>query len=214
MNSLKKYLLLIILLVGNNAMAVDEPDYIVLKEIDDVEIRQYGSMIIAETIILNMDSRDSASSEGFRRLFAYISGDNRLSEEIDMTAPVIQSNNQQSKGEKIAMTAPVQQTAIENGWLVAFVLPENYEIDTAPQPDDERITIKEIPGRVVAVKRFSGRWKDRNIKKNEELMMNTLNQVNVETIGEIQFAAYNAPFALPFLRRNEVMVELKNMSGL
>jgi hypothetical protein len=190
-------------------MAIEEPEFEVIETIGDIEIRQYKSFIVAETVISSDKSRSGASNEGFRRLFNYISGNNTAREKIEMTAPVLQSGSEKNKGEKIEMTAPVQQTSTEEGWVVAFVLPLDYTMETAPVPGDERISLREIPGRTMAVKRFSGRWNDRTIYKHQKLLMEEVNEHDIEVEGDIEFAAYNAPFTLPFMRRNEVMIPLK-----
>lgn len=203
-------LLPVLLLAGGTAMAIEEPAFEVIRETDGIEIRRYASFIVAETLVQEADSRDAASNEGFRRLFRYISGDNRAQEKIQMTAPVIQAGSKQDgeKGVKIAMTAPVQQVATDTGWLVAFVLPRDYTLATAPLPADPRIKLREVAPRTVAVLRFSGRWTDANIDKHRQALLDRLKQSGTRLQGDVEFAAYNAPFALPFMRRNEVMVEI------
>jgi hypothetical protein len=199
-------------LAGGTAMAIEEPAFEVVRETGGIEIRRYASFIVAETLVEEADSRDAASSEGFRRLFGYISGDNRAREKIEMTAPVIQAGAKQNggkgKGEKITMTVPVQQVATDTGWLVAFVLPLNFTMATAPLPADPRVSLREVAPRTVAVLRFSGRWTDANIEKHRQELLDKLEQSGARLLGDVEFAAYNAPFALPFLRRNEVMVEI------
>lgn len=191
-------------------MAIEEPAFEVIRKTGGIEIRRYDSFIVAETLVQDADSRDEASNEGFRRLFRYISGDNRSREKMQMTAPVIQAGSKQDgdKGEKIAMTAPVQQVATDAGWLVAFVLPLEYTLATAPLPADARISLREVAPRTVAVLRFSGRWTDSNIDEHRQKLLAGLKQSGARLLGEVEFAAYNAPFALPFMRRNEVMVEI------
>ena len=48
----------------------------------------------------------------------------------------------------------------------------------------------------------------KNVNKHQQELLESLAEMNLEVIGKPEFAAYNAPFALPFMRRNEVMVEV------
>jgi len=173
-------------------------------------LRHYSPFIIAETFIKEAKSRNAASNTGFRRLFNYISGDNSNQEKIAMTAPVIQAD-EKAKGVKIDMTAPVQQKQTDNEWQIAFVLPDNFTMDTAPIPSDPTIKLRQVEPRTMAVLRFSGRWSDKNIRKHEDLLLTQLAAMDLRLIGETKFAAYNAPFALPFMRRNEVMIEVQTI---
>jgi hypothetical protein len=198
----------ILILSGELAMAIEEPDFEVMKKQGDIEYRRYAPFIIAQTLVKEAQSRSDSSNVGFRRLFSYITGDNTGQEKIEMTAPVIQREGQNKGGEKIAMTAPVQQVQSDDGWLVSFVLPLNYTMESAPIPDNPDVTLQQVTARTMAVLTFSGRWSEKNVSKHQEKILVSLAEADVKTIGEPEFAAYNAPFALPFMRRNEVMVEV------
>lgn len=129
-----------------------------------------------------------------------------------MTAPVQQSPQPDgASGEKIAMTAPVQQAETADGWSVAFMLPQQYTLDTAPQPVDTRIAVREVPGRLMAVKRFSSRWTEDSFARRESQLAASLKADDVTALGAMERAAYNGPFTLPFLRRNEVMVAVDGL---
>ena len=99
----------------------------------------------------------------FRRLFAYISGDNQARTKIEMTAPVVQ----ELSSEKIAMTAPVVQQSDDSGWSVAFVVPAAYSWDTAPEPTDPRVALRLVPERLVVAVRFSGTWGEERFSGHE-----------------------------------------------
>ena len=133
-------------------MSLEQPDYTVIHREGDVEYRQYDSYLVSETVIENAGSYEAAGNEGFRRLFRYISGGNDSRAKIAMTAPVEQSQGRGS--EKIAMTVPVQQSNSAEGWRVAFMLPSKYTLETAPQPRDPRVRVREVPGRLIAALRF------------------------------------------------------------
>ncbi len=80
-----------------------------------------------------------------------------------MTAPV-----SQAKSEKIAMTAPVSQARKNEGvWLVSFVMPKEYTLETLPVPDDPKVYFKTVPARKVLAIRFSGRWTDASFNQHE-----------------------------------------------
>jgi hypothetical protein len=127
-----------------------------------------------------------------------------------MTAPVQQTQ----VSEKIAMTAPVQQQQSGAGWSVAFVVPGEYTLDTVPMPASPLVNIREVPGQLLAVHRYSGRWTDANQRKHETVLMEALEKAGVTVTGELMSAAYNPPFMPPFLRRNEVMVPVGAVPGL
>jgi hypothetical protein len=189
---------------GGAAMSYEEPDYTVIYEDGDIEYREYAPYLIAETIMANEDGYKDAGNEGFRRLFRYITGNNRSQSDISMTVPVQQTQ----VSEKIAMTVPVQQTDSNQGWSLAFTLPSTYTMETAPVPADSRIQVREVPRRIMAVLRYSGRWTEKNFTRKTSVLRAALEQHDVESIGEVQSAVYNGPFTPPFLRRNEVMVEV------
>jgi hypothetical protein len=196
-----------LLITGENAMSLEQPDYTVLYKDGDIEYRQYEPYLVSETVIQSTDDYNDAGNEGFRRLFKYITGSNERQAKIAMTAPVAQT----PRSEKIAMTAPVQQGESAEGWRVAFMLPTEYTLDTAPVPTDERVQIKAMPGRLMAVLRYSGRWTESNFSNKQSALRDAIAGESIDKLGEFQSAFYNPPYTLPFMRRNEVMVEVNRV---
>ncbi len=196
------------LFFATGVWAYEEPAYTVVFETDGVEYRRYEPYLVAETQVTT-EERNRAANVGFRRLFDYISGANKSRTEIAMTAPV----QQQQSGQKIAMTTPVRQEMSDGGWTVAFVVPDEFDRQTVPMPTNPDVYIREVPSALIAVLRFSGRWTDRNVDRHKDRLRTHLAVENVEMQGEIVNAFYNAPFVLPFMRRNEVMVEVDRVAG-
>ena len=193
-------------------MALEQPDYSVVYKDADIEYRQYEPYLVAETVIENASEYSDAGNEGFRRLFRYITGSNRAQAKIAMTAPVQQAPT----SEKIAMTAPVQQTPVKqanvaDGWRVAFMLPTEYTLDTAPVPTDTRVQIRPVRGRLMAVLRYSGRWTERNYATKRSQLAAAINAESISPVGDFQSALYNPPYTPPFMRRNEVMIEVSGL---
>jgi hypothetical protein len=186
-------------------MAIEEPQYKVLKDYGDgIELRQYSGILIAETEVVAANA-DEAGNLAFKRLGGYIFGGNQKKQSIAMTAPV-----SQAKSEKIAMTAPVSQRQAEDGkWLVSFVMPQKYTLDTLPVPNDKSVYFKEVPARKVLAIRFSGRWTDENFSDHENQLLAAVKSNQLKATGEPWTARYNPPFMPGFMRRNEVMVELR-----
>ena len=203
----KIFLIIFVSCVPLNTMALEKPDYEILYKEGNIEYRLYEPYLVAQTEVSMDDNYNSASNEGFRRLFKYITGSNTSEVNIAMTAPVQMSMD--DSGQKIDMTAPVKQIEIENFLQVAFMLPSNFDIKNAPIPTDERVKIKQIPARIMAVIRYSGRWTEKNRSKYEYRLRENLEVHAISAISQAETAAYNPPFTPPFMRRNEIMLEVE-----
>ena len=202
---------LLIFMIPAIAMAIEEPEYQVVGQYDDYELREYAPYIVAEVDV--QGEFDEAGRDAFRILAGYIFGDNAASEKMSMTAPV--ESRPPAKGEKMSMTAPV--TAIAAGddgrTTYAFVMEREFSLQTLPVPNDDRIRIRTVPKRTMAVRRYSGRWTENKYLQNEKSLRTALDSNGIQTIGRPVLARYNSPFSLPFMRRNEVMIEIMPASA-
>jgi hypothetical protein len=194
--------------LGGSAMAIEEPAYEVVRTTADFELRRYAPYLVAEVEVEGTFA--DAGNLAFRNLFRYISGANRPSTKIEMTAPVTQAPA--GEGVKIPMTAPVTQTpseAVETGrHVVAFVMPASFTRETLPEPLDPRVRIREVPARLVAAHRYSGTWSEARYRAHEQNLLDAIRREGLEPVAAPIFARYNSPFALWFMRRNEVLVEV------
>ena len=183
-----------------NEKRIEQPDYRVIRADGNFEVREYPSVLTA-TVRVTGD-RDSALQSGFRQLADYIFAKSRGGESIAMTAPVMQQR------ETIAMTAPVIQQAGEAGtWAVRFVMPSEYTRETLPPPPDG-VTIEEEPARRVAALKFGGRAGSTSLARQTRRLEEWMASEGLSAEGEAEYAYYNSPFVLPFLRRNEVVLPL------
>jgi hypothetical protein len=192
--------LFISLMIEEPVMAIEEPNYDILESAEDFELRRYDSYIVAETVV--EEAFDDAGNEGFRRLFSYISGENRKKASISMTAPV----SQEKDYEQISMTAPVNQQSVAGRWRVTFMMPSGYTLETLPEPIDERVTLKEVEGKLVAALKYSGTWSKKRFEMKKERLESLIQERGLISMGEPVFARYNPPFMPWFMRRNEVLI--------
>ncbi len=106
------------------------------------------------------------------------------------------------------MTAPVIQIAVPSGYLVQFVLPRGVTLDSAPEPSDERIVLRQVETMRVAVIRYSGSWSNANYDTHLAQLKETLRKAGVQWSGEPIYSRYNPPFTPWFMRRNEIWLQL------
>jgi hypothetical protein len=107
------------------------------------------------------------------------------------------------------MTAPVIQEESDKGWRMAFVLPSKYTVETAPKPLDPNVTVRKEPGKKVAVVRYSWWLSESRMQDYAEKLRQWLEERNYEAVSQPRSAAYDPPWTLPFLRRNEVHIDVK-----
>jgi hypothetical protein len=184
-------------------VSLEKAQYTVLEKSGSIEIRQYQPYIVAETLV-DADF-NNAGNIAFRRLFSYISGNNRTKESIAMTAPVAQ----QPTSEKIAMTAPVTQQKSADKFAISFVMPSKYTMETLPKPLDSNVVLRQIPAYKAAAIRYSGTWSKKNYDKQKALLDKFIKDKSLKAVAEPVWARYDPPFQLFFLRRNEILIPIK-----
>ena len=168
--------------ITTQAIAIEEPVYQVEKawEAEQIEIRAYAPRVMAVT------GMDEDSDGGFRVLAGYIFGGN-------------------AEEEKIAMTAPVQQS-MDGEKEMAFMMPAEYTLEDLPQPEDQRVSFREAPAYTAAVIQFSGWASAEKADENWQQLRRFLIAEGIDITGEPTLNQYNPPWTLPFMRRNEIIV--------
>ena len=190
----------VIIIGAIDAMAIEEATYKMVKKDNNFEIRDYAPHILAETVVEG--DFEEAGNKAFNVLFGYISGDNRSREKLAMTAPV----SQEPKGEKIKMTAPVGQQRVQESWAVSFMMPASYTLETLPEPEDPKVTLRHVPARRIAAVRYSGFWNEKGYLRYKLELESWIREKGYTIVGDPIWARYNAPFTPWFLRRNEILI--------
>jgi hypothetical protein len=197
----------ILLMYSNTTMAIEEPKFTLLEKEQSFEIRQYEPKLIAEVLVDG--DMSEASSKGFKLIADFIFGNNTTqsgkSEKISMTAPVAVKLST----EKISMTAPVGLQKSNNRWRVYFVMPSQYTLQTLPKPNNPQVSIKLMPAQKFAVVRFSGLVDEEKMNMKLAELNQWIKRKNFKTLSNPELARYNPPWTLPFLRRNELLVEVE-----
>ena len=188
---------------GGSAMATEEPAFSVVVSEGVFEVRDYPALIAAEVSVTG--SRDEASNTGFRLLAGYIFGANTRRQSIAMTAPVVQ---ERSASETIAMTAPVTQSGGEDAWVVRFVMPGAYTMETLPAPNDARVRLVSVPVARYAVVRFSGLARPADVERRTAALRAFMEQSQLSAAGAASLARYDPPWTPWFMRRNEVWIPI------
>jgi hypothetical protein len=124
------------------------------------------------------------------------------------------------------MTAPVINTsgggggeqASETPGTMSFVLPSKYKaVDQAPKPADPLVTLRQVPERDAAVLTFYGTASDSAVNKRAAELAAVLKKEGIpplhpapseKGVPEYEVLRYNPPFTLPFLRTNEILIEV------
>lgn len=175
---------------GYSNTRLETPDYELIKESGSFEVRKYGPMIIARTLV-NSDYKE-ATYTGFRRIANYIFGNNSKSMEIAMTAPVI-SNSPVDADEK---------------YEVVFVMPKSHTIDALPNPNNSDVQIIERELGQVAVISFGGWATKSRVQRYHNKLKDWSEKEGYILKGKFMVAQYNSPWMLPPFRHNEIMVQI------
>lgn len=175
--------------------AYEQPRYHVVETLAPlVEIRHYDPRVAVQT--------PTADGEGaaFGRLFRYIGGANTTGRSIAMTAPV------EERAQRIAMTVPVERSG--GPAVMRFFLPASVVAAGAPVPADKAVIIVSLPAVTLGVIRYAGIASQSARAAQTGLLRTALARAGRVAQGEPIAYSYDPPFALPFLRRNEMALEV------
>ncbi|WP_422484694.1 SOUL family heme-binding protein [Gudongella sp. DL1XJH-153] len=164
----------------------ESPQYEVVKEYGDIEIRKYESY----NLVTYENPDDRTSNEGFSNLFLYISKGNEREEKISMTVPVI---DEKKSGIK----------------TMSFVVPSKFNQDEIPLPNSDFLSIKTIKKGYFAVIRFRGNPTEKKIMDNEEKLKKFIEDKGYKVLSNYYNAFYDPPFQLPFIKKSEIMVRIE-----
>lgn len=124
-----------------------------------------------------------------------------------MTTPVAT----RAAGERVAMTTPVETRGGSEGQWVRFTMPGDRPLSRLPRPDDPRVQLREVPGEVVAVLRFSGRVRSGAAERQSSELVARLARHGYRATGTPTLAQYDPPWVLGVFRRNEVQVPVERL---
>lgn len=190
----------------------EEPEYKVLKTDGNFEVREYQPQVHAQLTIQN-ENFDRFRELAFTRLAAYIFGGNTQKENLAMTAPVMQQQGAPvvTDGETLPMTSPILQSHTDEAtWTMSFILPSKViDFYHAPTPIDPDIKLGIRPAHTVAVVKYSGNNTLEKMKEHErELNLWLAQNKEFQAVGKSAAAQYDAPFTIPFVKRNEIHMEV------
>ena len=186
-----KYLIIFSLIFSSQLMATEEPEFTLILKDNHFEIREYAPRIMAQ--VSTSGDFDEASSGGFKVLADYIFGENIIKD----------------RAEKISMTAPVLAEKNNNEWLISFVMPRKYSMETLPKPISLDVRLTEAPKEKFAVIVFSGLVRESNYNEKFQLLNEFIKDKGLIYLEVLQVARYNPPWTLPFFRRNELLIKIQ-----
>ena len=167
-------------------------EFRVIEKYSGFELREYLPCVIAEVKVSAPFS--SASSAAFASLFSYISKGNAASQKIAMTAPVIAATH--------------ENPHTTNEWFVSFVMPAGSNLSQLPNPNDSRVTLRDIPAQKCVAVSFRGRATE---EKSAEIAANLRTAAAREKISltdETRVCRFDPPFKPGFMQFNEIVIPI------
>lgn len=124
----------------------------------------------------------------------------------DVSFPVLASYifGRNLENKKVSMTAPVVTDD-----RMSFILPKGYSRETAPTPDGQPIEFTTVPARQLATIEFSWLTTRSRVEEQTNQLLDMLQKNGIATKGHPRLMRYNDPWTPPFLRRNEVAIQVE-----
>ncbi|MCO4747813.1 MAG: heme-binding protein [Proteobacteria bacterium] len=184
----------------------EEPEYQVIAEAADYQVRHYAGRIEARVTV--QASYGTSVQTGFRILANYIFGGNQARASIDMTTPVSAAESL-----SIDMTTPVTARGEGTEWVVSFMMPSEWTLASLPVPNDPRVELVEAPPSLRAVRTFGGRATTRSTQSQLATLRTAIEADGYVVTGPAAISQFDPPWVLGPWRRNEVQWPVRHSSG-
>jgi hypothetical protein len=172
-------------LLSNSRAATATPRYRLLRAEGGLELRDYPPLTV-----VNAPMNGSEANSSFGKLFRYIAGGN-------------------DRAMKIAMTTPVLIGSSSGARTMGFIMPEGETPAALPRPADGSVAIGEISGGTFAALRFPGQRSAVNEADAVARLKAMLPASHLVAVGEPILAYYDPPWTPIPLRRNEVLIPVR-----
>lgn len=186
--------------------AIESPQYAIVHEESDFEVRLYTQSTWVSARVREELSFAKATLLGFHRLFQYIQGANLNYSRIAMTSPVVTS--------LVPGAGPLHSSA----YVVSLYLPAKFQSDPPTPLPELHLKPFEWDSHCVAVRKFSGFAIDEIIVKEADNLSYSLrrspwaNSTSSDSGYAYSLAQYSSPFQ--FIGRvNEIWVDI-DVSGI
>jgi hypothetical protein len=182
---------------------LETPKYKVVRKLDGplflgkpevIELRDYPEFTVAKTNMTSFAFGSSSGAEGFNTLASYLFGKNEDDKEMKMTMPVEISSAGNGAGS------------------MAFVLPKSNSAAPPAPLSSSDVSIETVPARLVVAKSFGGIVTDQEVERQKAMLLEALiKDGSVLPVDEshISVLQYNSPLTIPWRRRNEVAIVVK-----
>jgi hypothetical protein len=175
--------------VSNSRAATPTAAYKTIKREGDFELRAYETLHLAKVTLPATDKRSKNMDGSFMKLFRFIDGQNEREEKISMTTPVIVE-----RGDKESS--------------MSFVMPEITVAKGLPTPKGD-VKLAKIPPVKIAVLRFAGVSNSQKEAEKLTALQAWMTKEKLTPQLTPLFAFYDPPWTLGFMRRNEVLLRVK-----
>lgn len=163
--------------------------YSVVANHEGFEVRSYADCVLVQ--VISRGEFMTAGNRAFGSLLSFISGNN-------------------SRGQKIAMTAPViQQPLAANEHVVSFVMPADFKLADTPAPLSSVVSVTAVPEHLAAARSFRGSWNADRFAREGELLLESVAAAGLQTKGSLYWSRFDPPFKPGFLKHNEALIDLE-----
>lgn len=176
---------------------LETPEYTALLKRSGYEVRSYKPYTVAEAPMPS--GAGPASGAGFMELAGYIFGGNDAGESMEMTTPVLSSAGQRGGGGDG-----------EGGARMAFVMERRFTPEQLPRARSGQVSARVEPPRIRAAVTFGGFPLDFEVERAERELRAALVRDGLQPEAGYLLARYNEPTVPPWLRRNEVLITLRD----